>query len=737
MKFLIASFLFIFSLALGANVRASFDFPQEHTKEILVKYKNQEKIEVARAEGELAEALRKYNQNPEIEYAEPNYHYYRSIIPSDTHYTKQWYLKKIKAVEAWDKKRNAEDIVIAILDSGAQINHPDLRDNIWRNAREAPGNQIDDDKNGLVDDVNGWDFINNSPDPSPKFQEGFTEAGILHGTIIAGIAAASGNNAGGVAGVSWRAKIMPLKVLDDAGVGRTDKVVKGIDYAIEKGAHIINLSFVAFNRSRSLEKAIERAHKAGVIIVAAAGNEQSEGKEYSLDDVPMYPACNDGPNGENWVIGVAATDTLDQKAPFSSYGFRCVDIAAPGVSIFGASVYEPTKRIGDAPFNKYYDGYWSGTSMAVPMISGALALLISANPAMDKSEITKILLDSSDNISRLNPGYLGQLGRGRLNVMAAIDQASEFLSQKEYRVITAPETSYQSIIRRTRQNGIVENEFLAYGENFLGGANVAGCDFGNGEEKIIAGAGIGGGPHVRIFNQDGIIENQFFAYNPNFRGGAQVACADLDNDGEVEIITGAGFGGGPQVRIFSRKGKVLGQFFAYNENFRGGVNIAAGDIDGDGKAEIITGAGKGGGPQVRIFDNKGKALGQFWAYEKDYRGGARIALGNIRAGTRDAKKEIITAPGAGHASEIRVYDNHGARLENFMAYGENFLGGVNVATADMDQDGLDDVITGAGPGGTPHVRVFNAKGKLINSFFAYPKEYSGGVKVAKLLINND
>ncbi len=175
---------------------------------------------------------------------------------------------------------------------------------------------------------------------------------------MAGIAAASGNNATGITGVTWRAKIMPLKVLNDKGEGDTKNVIRAIDYAINNGADIINFSFVGEGKSLSLEAAIRRAYEKGILIFAAAGNEQADGQAYSLDDIPLYPACHDGGVGENMVIGVAATDALDQKAPFSSYGSRCVDISAPGVSIFSTTVYSPEHNANGTTFNKYYDGYW-------------------------------------------------------------------------------------------------------------------------------------------------------------------------------------------------------------------------------------------------------------------------------------------------------------------------------------------------------------------------------------------
>ncbi len=416
--------------------------------EILIKFKNSReiiKINIAQT-ADFNDILEVYNKMSEVEYAEPNYFYQASIIPSDTYYTNQWYLQKTKAVQAWNTIRESPNIIIAILDSGVQIDHPDLKSNIWINTKEIAGNNKDDDKNGFIDDINGWDFVNNVADPGPKFKVGFSEDGILHGTIIAGIAAASGNNATGIAGVTWRAQIMPLKVLDDTGAGNTMQVVKAIDYAIANEADIINLSCVGEGFSRGLDDAIKRAYDKGIVVVAAGGNEPGQGEGNDLDTLPLYPVCHDGANGENRVIGIAATDAIDQKAPFSGYGFKCIDIAAPGISMFSTVVYSPTNYIGDKPFNNYYDGYWSGTSVAVPIVSGAIALVEAANPGLNRSQVLKILFESSDNINPVNPNYLNRLGKGRLNLETAISQATNLLTAKTEMILIAPASGSQSLI---------------------------------------------------------------------------------------------------------------------------------------------------------------------------------------------------------------------------------------------------------------------------------------------------
>ncbi len=706
------------------------------TDEILIKFKTEPKIYTIKISqsDDLSEIIDYYNSLPSIQYAEANLKYQVSLIPSDTYYNNQWYLQKIKAVEAWNELRESPQITIAILDSGVQINHPDLKENIWQNFKEISANGIDDDGNGYIDDINGWDFVNNTADPNPKFSADFTEDGILHGTIVAGIAAASGNNATGIAGVTWRAKIMPVKVLDDQGEGNTNLVVKGIDYAIANGANIINLSFVGVGFSKTLDDAVKRAYDAGVIIVAAAGNELSQGEGSNLDQTPLYPVCHDGLNSENRIIGVAATDTIDQKTLFSGYGTKCIDIAAPGLSIFSTVVYAPTYSFNEKPFNKYYDGYWAGTSVAVPMVSGAIALIEAANPQYNRQQIVNTLLNNADNINLLNPNYLNKLGRGRLNVLASVSQALTDLANKKESLVVAPFSNNISTIKITDQNGQVENEFLAFSDKFKGGANLATGDINaDGSDEIIIAAGPGGGPHVKIFKFDGTLVGQFFAYDKNFTGGVNLACADLDQDGSAEIITGPGQGSNPLIKIFDHRGNNKGSIWAFDSKFKGGVNVAAGDINGDGKNEIIVGAGYSGGPQVRIFKSDGKLVGQFFAFDKNFRGGVKVAVGDINGGAVNKKLEIITAAGKGGGPQVRIFDHKANLISQFFAFNTNFKGGVNLASADMDNDGLAEIITAAGPGGAPHVRVFD-NAKIIGSFYAYDENFNGGVSVTSIKV---
>ena len=273
-----------------------------------------------------------------------------------------------------------------------------------------------------------------------------------------------------------------------------------------------------------------------------------------------------------------------------------------------------------------------------------------------------------------------------------------------------------------------------------------GCDVnGDGRDEIVTGAGPGGGPHVRVLSLATRTElASFYAYDPGFGGGVFVACGDVDGDGLADIITGAGPGGGPHVRAFSLASGGLTEvasFYAYDPTFTGGVRVAVGDVTGDGVAEIITGAGAGGGPHVRVFSLAGglTEVASFYAYDPAFTGGVFVAVGDV---TGDGMADIVTGAGAGGGPHVRAFDlasGGPSEVASFYAYDPTFTGGVTVAVGDVTGDGVAEIITGAGAGGGPHVRAFNLAEGLteVASFFVYDPTFTGGVFVAVGDVNGD
>jgi hypothetical protein len=279
--------------------------------------------------------------------------------------------------------------------------------------------------------------------------------------------------------------------------------------------------------------------------------------------------------------------------------------------------------------------------------------------------------------------------------------------------------------------------FFPYDPRFTGGVRVAVGDLtGDGIDDLVTAPGPGGAPFVKAYDGAALLNGSanelfaFLAYAPQFTGGVSIAVGDVTGDGRADIVTGAGAGGGPHVRIFdgASRAEVAG-YFAYDPGFRGGVTVAAGDVDRDGRADVITGAGPGGGPHVKVFDvRSGTVTRQFLAYDPAFRGGVTVAAGAV---TEDAAADIITGAGPGGGPHVRVFDGAtGQPVRDILAYDSGFRGGVQVSSIDLSGDGRAEVVTGPGPGGGPHVKVFDGEtGQVRFDRFAYDPAFRGGVAV--------
>jgi subtilisin family serine protease len=343
------------------------------------------------------ETVEFYRLDPGVEYVEPNYYRHATATPNDVHFGLQWGMHNIgqsggtedadlDGPEAWDVETGNSSIVVAVLDTGVALDHEDLAGNLWMNNGEdwvdgSPGNNgVDDDGNGRVDDYYGWDFANGDNDPDDD-SDG-------HGTHVAGIIAAEGNNGMGITGVCWRASLMSLKTHNAEGIGLVSDEIEAIDYAIEKGAQVINASFGGSSFSQLEYDAIKRAGEAGVLFVAGAGNLGTDN-----DTNPVYPASHDLDN----IISVAASDQNDHLGGSSNYGIGSVDVAAPGVNVYSTTVG-----------NSYQ--YRSGTSMAAAHVSGLASLIWSEDFGMTCAQVKDRILNSVDFQNSLN-GLLSTGGR--------------------------------------------------------------------------------------------------------------------------------------------------------------------------------------------------------------------------------------------------------------------------------------------------------------------------------------
>lgn len=256
-------------------------------------------------------------------------------------------------------------------------------------------------------------------------------------------------------------------------------------------------------------------------------------------------------------------------------------------------------------------------------------------------------------------------------------------------------------------------------------------------DSILVGADQDGN-RVKLFDSAGEVQRDFFPFASGFTGGVRVALGDVSGDGTPDLIVAAGPGAGPHVRVFDGlTNQVIMDFDAYRPDFSGGVHVAAGDVNGDGLADIIVSPDAGAGPRIRVFSSRsGAVLHDFHAYDPGFQGGVFVSAGDIDG---DRRADIITAPASGAGPHVKVFSGStGSLLHSFFAFATNFTGGVTVAGGDFDGDGVDDIITGAGAGGGPHVKVFSGRtSEELASFFAYTPSFTGGVRVGAGDINDD
>ena len=442
-----------------------------------------------------------YKKQTEVEDAEPNWTArtqqvpvqsvsiapIATLPPNDPLYSQQWHLPKVKAEDAWSIETGNPNTVIAVIDTGVKWNHPDLAANIWTNTAEIPNNNIDDDNNGYIDDIRGWDFVDTtnpscSPGEDCLGEDNNPDDFYGHGTHVAGIAAAVTNNGIGVAGACWFCKLMAVKAgyavgnpSPGGGTLEYDDIAQALTYAADNGADIINMSFGG-PASLTMENAINYAYGQGKSLVAAAGNSY-------LSEEPNYPAAYPR------VIAVAATDQNDQETFFTTAGFW-VDTAAPGLSILSTTIPGVTWGCQDTVGGGY--GTCSGTSMAAPFVAGIIGLVKSKLPTLTQDQVWTLVQSSHDPIQSYFI-YRPYIGAGRINA---------------YKMVQ-PSTVPLAVL----DNNLLDSLFITSGTVSITGT-AGGQNFSSYELQI------GSGTYPNVWttistNSTPVISGLFFSWNPS------------------------------------------------------------------------------------------------------------------------------------------------------------------------------------------------------------------------------
>lgn len=583
--------------------------------------------------------------------------------PNDPLFGDQWYLNTISAPSAWDVTTGSSEVIVAVLDTGLDVDHEDIAANLWTNTKEIAGNGIDDDHNGYIDDIHGWDFVDGDGDPSAGPTSTSSPEAIAHGTLIAGEIGAVGNNSLGVAGVNWKVKIMPVRMLNDQGSGTEYDAANAIRYAVKNGAKVINLSFAGNETHASLTSAVKDAYTNGVVVVAAMGN---DGRD--TDSSPVYPACL-RTTDQDWVIGVTAVDDGDRGTSFTNYGVICADIAAPGTDISGLSYYDLAQG-----YTRQYYGPWNGTSMASPLVAGAAALLFAQYPTLSAGDVRNILKLSVDPVQR--SGFdAGALGAGRLNIARAISLAASYApaapadSTDEVADDLTDSPDESSDLSTDKPTGVdTTQDVLQY-------------------SFVAFGAPAGSLPEVDVYRANGKEYARFQAYSSNFQGGVHVATINNDGDFIPEIVTGAGESGGPHVRVFKAFGALSSEFFAYDKASSHGVNIATGDINGDSVADILTAVGSGVSQDIIGWSERGEELLRFTATQ--FPVSSPLEVTAIDYDDDDAE-EIAVSGVVDGVVHVALYDNDGKFLIDTVPY--DHAASVSLSRFDGDGDLYDDLL---------------------------------------------
>ena len=771
------------------------------------------------------EVIEDFAANPQIEYAEPNYLLSADATPDDSLYDEQWALHNtgqtvgvyaggtvdadIDGPAAWEVETGSNTVKVAVFDSGVYSAHEDLSGNM----------------------TSGWNFYDDNNDADDI--QG-------HGTRCAGVIGAVGDNGKGIAGVNWDVKLVPIRITRPDHYSTTSMFISAIDYVIDEEIPIVNYSYGSMRDSHSGESdAITDAKDAGVLLIISAGNDTNDN-----DGVNSYYPCN---YTQDNVICVANTDQNDQLHASSSYGVTSVDLAAPG------SVLHTTTKAGgytlvwgtsySAPYtagvaallkannsnysylglrNSILDNVDAKASLDGYVVTGgrlnaaeALGDVDSVSPtatitysetAITNQDVVATLVPSETVTVTNNDGdttytftengtftFQFQDPTGNPGTATAtvdyIDQddpeapTTYYLysnDSKKVRLDLPPDYSFSSRQPHFEWTGASDegtgiagywvNLATDYSDDALDGEFQTGTTFtapeltadgtyyllvvaedyaGNQSPEvyfeadivmsfIVTGVKSGGSPMVNVFDSSGRMLSTFYVYDQTFIGGVNVAVGDVDGDGVEEIVVAPGVGGGPHVRIFDLQGNSKGlDFFAYDTGFRGGVNVAVGDVDG-GKAEIITAPMSSGGPNVRIFGYRSgeiKATTEnFMAYDENFRGGVAVSVGDLDGG----KGEIITTPISRGGPHIRVFGYRNGVFRpvvlGIMAYDEAFRGGINSTTGDVKGNGVDEIITGIVKSGGPHVRIFGRINRVVDlinpGFMAYDEAFRGGITVA-------
>jgi hypothetical protein len=609
-------------------------------------------------------------------------------------FVKQWAYSHISLYEAWDITSGSNNIVVAVLDNGFDTFHPDLRKNVWKNVDEIPNNKIDDDKNGYVDDVYGWNFLDDNNNPRPNV-ENLTakekrEGVFNHGTLVAGIIGAVGDNELDGVGVSPKVSLMNLKVLGNNGNGSFSGFPKAVRYAVDNGADVISISMVGDLDTTNIVEAVEYAYANDVVIVAAAGNDG-----HDLNKNPLYPVCLGAEKNREMIFGVSAINENRRLAAFSNFGSNCVDITAPGQGLNSLLRFSPSNDLKER-----YGKNWNGTSFATPLVSGAVALIKSIQPNWGPKEI----FDAITSTVFHTPGqdeevYANLFGAGLLQVDRALKYALDRMESNKIisKIVNIDYFSGQIGFRDVKE-GVHQEKFIGS----LEGINNIISFKHDGEVRFVTTKYFNKKTKIEIFDSEW---KTLDTWQVASSGEMDLAVGNVRGDKNLEIVLSPKYDDDIIYTVYSLEGAFIDEY-SINDIHKGvSLTIL------DNQIVVVYNL------QLEIFENN-KVVREFLI--------GLDSVGDIEVGDidHDGQQEYVLTTQAGDVPYLVYYEQDGKLKRKFSAYDTGYRGGMDLVVGDYDGDGQDDILVAPLEGGQP-VRVWSGKVRKLDEWYPFVSPTKG------------
>lgn len=618
-----------------------------------------------------------------------------AFVPNDPFVSQQSY-ELTNVYEAWDQVTGSRDVVVAVIDNGFDTFHPDLRENVWKNEDEIANNGIDDDNNGFIDDVYGWNFFAGNNDPRPNvglLSEATIESGSLHhATVVASIIGAKGDNNQAGAGINWNVRLMNIKILGSNGEGHIANFFDAIQYAVDNGADVINISLIS-NFDSGVTEAIQYAYDHNVVVVAAAGNDNVH-----LNFSPQYPVCGDLGSSVTKVLGVSAISPDRRIAEFSNVGSDCVDITAPGVDIGGAVRFSPSAGLTD----KFMNG-WEGTSFAAPFVSGAAALVKSIQPTWHADDIYKALLSTIDKTpTNDEAAYANLFGKGLLQIDKAVAYALA-----ESGSVVAPKSSPMLVFFDEAAGGVRLLDLAASTDTTVRHPQLAGTNGmtmvrDNGELRYVVSKSVGPtASEITVYTR---AFRKVRSWVVPLGGALDLVAGNVHGTATSEIIVSPQSASTDVFRVYSLDGKLVKRVF----NIEGHTGARVSVVSGEERWEeiVVSTAGDRGVDIVR-YDTTFSPSDSFTVQYLR-------AAGDVDVMVAGRQSYYVVAAGEGDRSFVGVHTSDGKLVRRFYGADKTYRGGLSMTVSDYTGDGVRDIVVGPSHAGQD-ARVYTLGGKQVTT----------------------